>query len=135
MNSFCRNCGEKLETNVKYCAKCGAEVFSKRINIEEEKQKRIKFKRKENIFIALIISLIFFTFLLSRIKNNFFVSFLNPLFFLIAIILLVYAKIKLKKSKKIKILFDCFVSLVISFLLINILLEITCSNAINTGVK
>ena len=37
LNNYCRNCGKKLDLNEKYCTNCGAEVFEKRINIEERK--------------------------------------------------------------------------------------------------
>ena len=50
LNNYCRNCGKKLDLNEKYCTNCGAEVFEKRINIEEKKNELDSYKRKEKIY-------------------------------------------------------------------------------------
>jgi len=63
LNNYCRNCGKKLDLNEKYCTNCGAEVFEKRINIEEKKKELDIYKRKEKIYILSVIILISLYFL------------------------------------------------------------------------
>ncbi|MDD6879522.1 MAG: hypothetical protein PUD59_04780 [bacterium] len=118
MNNYCRNCGEKLENDINVCPKCNAEVFKNRINVEEKKKELYEYKNKENKYVILIIAL----FSLSCISFVFnFLSYINPLLFLCAIITLIYAKITMNKSIKIKIIFNIIIILPILYLLYSVI--------------
>lgn len=132
MNSYCRNCGEKLENDIKMCPKCGAEVFEKRINIEKKKIELDEYRKKENKYILIIITLYTLSYLLSYLNNNF-ISYITPLLSLSSTIILVYARINMNDSKKIRIMFNIFIVLIILFNLFILFTFLTCINFINRG--
>ena len=126
MNNYCRNCGEKLEKNQKVCHKCNAEVFEQRIDVEKKEKELVEFKKKEIIYITIIISIFVFVIFLHHFnfleKNNA----ISPLLILGDIILLVYARITMNRSVKIKVIFYIFTGLIILYLISMLLLFISC---------
>ena len=108
MNNYCRNCGEKLESDTKICPKCNTEVFENRINIEQRKNELEEYKKKENRYIITIFLLYALSYLSAYLgfrKEYSFISYINPLLSLGAIITLIYARITMNKSQKIRTLF------------------------------
>lgn len=136
MNNYCRNCGEKLENNAKICPKCNAEVFETRVNVEQKKNEIEEYKKKENKYIIIVIALCALSFLTPYLKSlgeyNF-ISFISPLLPLGAVITLIYARITMDKSNKIRIMFNIFMALIILYLLFIVFIFITCTNAIDRG--
>ncbi len=136
MNNYCRNCGEKLEKNAKICSKCNAEVFETRINVEQKKKEIEEYKEKENKYIIIVIALYALSYLLPylNIHGEYnFISNISPLLSLGAIITLIYARITMNKSKKIRIMFNIFMTLIILYLLFIVFIFITCAGALNRG--
>ena len=136
MNNYCRNCGEKLDNNTKICPKCNAEVFETRVNVEQKKNEIKEYKKKENKYIIIVITLYALSFLTPYLKSlgeyNF-ISFISPLLPLGAVITLIYARITMNKSKKIRIMFNIFMVLIILYLLFIVFIFITCTGALNRG--
>lgn len=130
MNNYCRNCGEKLEENVEECSKCGAKVFTNRVNIaEEEIEIQNKASLEKKYIIALvclyiapyIFGLPFFARYTQSLANV-----LSPILVVAFLVLLVYARIKLKWSKVIRIIFAIAIGLFLLRLIVFLLLFVTC---------
>lgn len=137
MNNYCRNCGEKLENNIKVCPKCNAEVFENRVNVEQRKNELEKYKKKENMYIIVIIILYASAYLSPyyfRILGVYnFISYIIPLLYLAATITLIYARITMNKSQKIRIMFNIFMILIVLYLFFIIFMFITCTGVLNKG--
>ena len=136
MNNYCRNCGEKLENITKICPKCNAEVFETRVNVEQKKNEIEEYKKKENKYIIIVITLYALSYLspyLNVLGEYNFISYISPLLSLGATITLIYARITMNKSKKIRIMFNIFMVLIILYLLFIIFIFITCTGALNRG--
>ena len=136
MNNYCRNCGEKLEENVKICPKCNTEVFETRVNTEQMRIEGEEYKKKENTYIIIVIVLYALSFL-SRFSiyliDYSIYSFIRPLLFLGATITLIYARITMNKSTKIRTMFNIFISLLIIYLVFIAIVFISCASAFNRG--
>lgn len=134
MNNYCRNCGEKLEAEVKLCPKCNTEVIENRIDIDE-KQKELKaYKEKEIGLITIIILLYSFAFFSSYFSysNGYeFILYIKPLIYLGATMTLIYARSTMHDSIKIKIIFNIFIFLTVIFFLVTLFLFMTCQEIIN----
>lgn len=128
MNNYCRNCGKPIEKNTKFCTNCGAEVFEERIDVEKEKKELEEFRNKENIYMIVVICMYVLPYLLEHFNfvSDSFSSFINPLVYLCATVILIYAKITMRNSEKIKILFYIIISLVILYIISMIFLIATC---------
>ena len=136
MNNYCRHCGEKLEKDVKTCPKCSAPVFEKRINITQKKKELEEYKKKEAKYVIAIVLLYVSSFLMihfSSVEKLKFLSSTGPLIFLVATILLIYARIVMNESRKIRVLFAIFISLIILYILFVIFIFMTCTIIINKG--
>lgn len=136
MNNYCRNCGEKLESDAKVCHKCRAEVFEKRINVEQWENELEEYKKKENKYFIIIISLYALAcslYFFNIFEEYNFISFIRPLLFLGATIFLIYARSTMNKSKKIRILFNIFIIFIILFLLFTIYIFSTCTGILKRG--
>lgn len=106
MNNYCKYCGEKLENNPSICPKCNTKLFENEINTEEEKNKLKEYKKKENKYLIIIITLYALPYLSNYLKFSEeynFISYIKPLLYLGAIITLIYARITMNKSIKIKV--------------------------------
>ena len=128
MNNYCRNCGNKLDKDAKFCSKCSAEVFDDRIDVEKKKKELEVYRKKENIFIIVVICLYVLPYFLHYLHfiSDAVVSFIGPLSYLCATVILIYARIMMHDSIKIKVLFYIIISLVIIYILFMILLFVTC---------
>ena len=146
MNNFCRNCGEKLEDNIKVCPKCGAEVFEEKIDVEQKQVELENFKKKENFYIFLIIGLFAFGYGLPIIFDSIYkatdsvelykvynaIKSICSLLSLAGIITAIYARVTMHDSTKIKVLFRIIIVLVILFLIYAIWVVILCSSAMGS---
>lgn len=129
MNNYCTNCGEKLENNTKVCPKCNAEVHKNSINVEQKKNELEEYNKKENKYVIIVITLYALSYLsycLKFLRENNFISYIRPLLSLGAIITLIYARINMNKSKKIRIMFNIFLVLTILNLLFIMFMFISC---------
>ena len=134
MNNYCRNCGAKLEPNSKICPKCNAEVFEERIDVTKKEEELHEYQKKENKYIIIVLVLFVLAYIISSFGRIYdFASFVAHLIWLIAIVILIYARITMNKSRKIKIMFNIFMALVIIYLLYIVLLFIACSSIVNKG--
>lgn len=118
MNNYCRNCGKKLENDIKVCPVCNAEVFENRINVSLKKEELIKNKQKERKYL-IAIGILFTVGLIEWFLTYFFESIffysIYPLVFLSAIIVLITAKVALPQSKIIKVLFYILIAIIILY--------------------
>lgn len=133
LNNYCRNCGKKLDLNEKYCTNCGAEVFEKRINIEEKKKELDIYKRKEKIYILsviILISLYFLSVHFNLSKKYEFISFINSLLLIVSFIIIIYARITMCDSKKIRIMFNLFLAYLIYIMVLLLILIIGLNSLI-----
>ena len=133
MNHYCRNCGERLSSGEKVCPKCEAEVFDSRIDVEEKKQEMIEEKEQEKKYIAIMIIFAVLNTIASYMgsKNQSLFSSFGPLFALVFIITLIYARIKLPQSKMIQIIFIIVLAGLIAYFVAVIYVFLTCTEAIN----
>jgi hypothetical protein len=70
MDSFCSNCGEKLNLGNKFCPKCGVPVSSKPGEIISEKTKTKSKKRNTAIFVLIcLIAVIFAAIILDQLRR------------------------------------------------------------------
>ena len=86
--------------------------------------------------ILIIISLYLIGQLLSYIKlseNNSFIDNIRPLFLLSSILTLIYARITLRKSIKIKILFWVVIGLFFAYIIYLLIIIISCGGIFNRG--
>lgn len=136
MNNYCRNCGEKLDINTKTCPKCSADVIEQKIDVQQKEAAVKEFTKKENLYLLIIISLYLIGQLLSYIKlseNNSFIDNIRPLFLLSSILTLIYARITLRKSIKIKILFWVVIGLFFAYIIYLLIIIISCGGIFNRG--
>lgn len=128
VNNYCRNCGKKINENEKVCSNCNAEVFNDRIDVEKKKNELEKYRYKEKVYVIVIICMYILPYFLIRFKlvNDSVSSFISPLLYLGATVLLIYAKIMMHDSIKIKVLFYTIISLVVLYVLSTILMFVTC---------
>ena len=136
MNNYCINCGEKLDINTKTCPKCSADVIEQKIDVQQKEAAVKEFTKKENLYLLIIISLYLIGQLLSYIKlseNNSFIDNIRPLFLLSSILTLIYARITLRKSIKIKILFWVVIGLFFAYIIYLLIIIISCGGIFNRG--
>lgn len=136
MNNYCRHCGEKLEANVTVCPKCSAEVIEARVNIEEKKKEIDEQKKKAKKYVLIMALFYALAYLIDYYKELFEGSFiynLRSLFPLMAIITLIYARVTLKQSKLIRVLFGILLTLTILYILFFLFILITCMAFMNSG--
>lgn len=70
MNNYCRNCGNKLESNAKVCSKCGFEVL--KIDSTDDVKNIVnppEYKKKENIYVIIVIALFLLSVFAPSIDN------------------------------------------------------------------
>ena len=133
LNNYCRNCGKKLDFNEKYCTNCGAEVFEKRINIEEKKNELDIYKRKEKrniLSVIILISLYFLSIHFNLSKKYEFISFINSLLIISSFIIIIYARITMNDSKKIRIMFNLFLAYLVYIMVLLLILMIGLNSLI-----
>lgn len=120
MNNYCRNCGEKLENGIKICPKCNTEVLENRVNVEVKEKEVVEYKNKENICILLTLalySLCFFVYKLSDKTDFENLTFICSLLFWAATVTLIYIRITMNDSKKIKLMFNIIVGIIVALFL------------------
>lgn len=136
MNNYCRNCGNKLEPNTKVCSKCGLEV-SKIDSTDDVKNivNTPEYKKKENIYVIIVIALFLLSVFAPSIDNllgkNSFFSSISPLFTVATMITLIFARITMHQSRKIEILFNVFMTLMLLGIFLVVVFTITCMNTMN----
>lgn len=81
MNNYCKYCGEKLENNPSICPKCNTKLFENEINTEEEKNKLKEYKKKENKYLIIIITLYALPYLSNFKYNNLTLTFYSILIY------------------------------------------------------
>lgn len=133
MNNYCRNCGIKLENNVKECPNCKTEVFETRITEKPKTKITPEQAAKERKYILTIISLFILSILTPEIGKTFyslkFLSILSWPLLLSSIILLIYARIT-TKNKTIEALFVILIASLIYIIVGTIFMMITCTTII-----
>lgn len=136
MNNYCRNCGNKLESNAKVCSKCGFEVL--KIDSTDDVKNIVntpEYKKKENIYVIIVIALFLLSVFAPSIDNllgkNSFFSSISPLFTVATMITLIFARITMHQSRKIEILFNVFMTLMLLGIFLVVVFTITCMNTMN----
>lgn len=136
MNNYCRNCGNKLDSNTKVCSKCGLEVLE--IDSTDDVKNIVntpEYKKKENIYVIIVIALFLLSVFAPSIDNllgkNSFFSSISPLFTVATMIILIFARITMRESKKIEILFNVFMTLMLLGIFLIVVFTITCMNTMN----
>ncbi|MDO4376247.1 MAG: hypothetical protein Q4C33_03630 [bacterium] len=134
MNNYCRNCGIKLENNIKECPNCKTEVFETRITESPKTETTPEQIAKEKKYILAIIILYALSVATQSIGTIYkplnFLTLLSSPFSLSSKIILIYARIT-TKNKAIKILFIIFIVTLILKLLAIILLIAACSTMVS----
>lgn len=144
MNNYCRNCGSKINNDAKICDTCGAEVFEKRVVPDDKKLELELQKKKEKKYIITIIllfvvsnltpTIISYIFMAINLEYNVLYSIvlmISPLLSLSALIMLVYARITMRGSKAIRVLFNIFIILVSLHFLFVIIIMVTCMSSLS----
>lgn len=110
MNNYCRNCGNKLESNAKVCSKCGFEVL--KIDSTDDVKNIVntpEYKKKENIYVIIVIALFLLSVFAPSIDNllgkNSFFSAVSPWLTISPLAVVIFAKFEMPDSKKIKPLY------------------------------
>lgn len=110
MNNYCRNCGNKLESNEKVCSKCGFEVL--KIDSTDDVKNIVntpEYKKKENIYVIIVIALFLLSVFAPSIDNllgkNSFFSVVSPWLTISPLAAVIFAKFEMPDSKKIKLLY------------------------------
>lgn len=131
MNNYCRNCGIKLENNIKECLNCKTEVFETRITEAPKTEITPEQTAKEEKYILTIIILYILSIITKNIglifKPLYILTMLSYPFSLCSKILLIYARIT-TKNKTIKILFIIFIISLILKILAIIFIVVACSS-------
>lgn len=110
MNNYCRNCGNKLESNAKVCSKCGFEVL--KIDSTDDVKNIVntpEYKKKENIYVIIVIALFLLSVLVPSINDllgeNSVFSAVSPWLTISFLAAVIFAKFEMPDSKKIKLLY------------------------------
>ena len=110
MNNYCRNCGNKLESNEKVCSKCGFEVL--KIDSTDDVKNIVntpEYKKKENIYVIIVIALFLLSVLVPSINDllgeNSVFSAVSPWLTISFLAAVIFAKFEMPDSKKIKLLY------------------------------
>ena len=110
MNNYCRNCGNKLESNAKVCSKCGFEVL--KIDSTDDVKNIVntpEYKKKENIYVIIVIALFLLSVFAPSIDNllgeNSIFSAVSPWLTISLLAAVIFAKFEMPDSKKIKLLY------------------------------
>lgn len=110
MNNYCRNCGNKLESNAKVCSKCGFEVL--KIDSTDDVKNIVntpEYKKKENIYVIIVIALFLLSVFAPSIDNllgkNSVFSAVSPWLTISLLAAVIFAKFEMPDSKKIKLLY------------------------------
>lgn len=110
MNNYCRNCGNKLESNAKVCSKCGFEVL--KIDSTDDVKNIVntpEYKKKENIYVIIVIALFLLSVFVPSIDNllgeNSIFSAVSPWLTISLLAAVIFAKFEMPDSKKIKLLY------------------------------
>lgn len=116
-----------LEKNSGFCPKCGCKVINYNLNNDE---KTAEYKKKEMRYIIFSLFLIVLAQIIKNIQatSEFFVylSCMWPIIYCAAIISVIFARIKMKDSKKIKIMFNIIVYGTLIWLAFLILVTVAC---------
>ncbi len=119
----CKKCGVKIEKNWEYCPNCRENLLNENIETNKETIIEKTDKDKTNSMICIFVFLI-------NIIALFTMDHYNGIFFILALISIVTGFIKYPNSKIIKVLFWLFLIGVILYVLLIIVLLITCLNMI-----
>ena len=110
MNNYCRNCGNKLESNAKVCSKCGFEVL--KIDSTDDVKNIVntpEYKKKENIYVIIVIFLFLLSVFVPSIDDllgeNSIFSAVSPWLTISPLAVVIFAKFEMPDSKKIKLLY------------------------------
>ena len=110
MNNYCRNCGNKLESNEKVCSKCGFEVL--KIDSTDDVKNIVntpEYKKKENIYVIIVIALFLLSVFVPSINyllgENSVFSAVSPWLTISPLAVVIFAKFEMPDSKKIKLLY------------------------------
>lgn len=110
MNNYCRNYGNKLESNAKVCSKCGFEVL--KIDSTDDVKNIVntpEYKKKENIYVIIVIALFLLSVFVPSIDNllgeNSIFSAVSPWLTISLLAAVIFAKFEMSDSKKIKLLY------------------------------
>lgn len=127
MNNYCRNCGHKLDNDSKFCTNCGTEVLEKRVDDVKEKNAEYNSYKKLEKKYLIILGILF-----ALPKVLFFAnaSVLSPLCSIAFYITLIYARIKVKESKIIKVIFIIEMILLALGIIASIAILIFCANTL-----
>ncbi len=137
MDNFCKNCGAKLDDGIMYCPQCGLQIYDNGTLVKNNtnQSESIENKKKENKYIITIIALyaigIILMFLPFTGKFGFAFT-IYPFFFLTAFIMTIYAKVKIRGSKKIKLIFNFSIGMLVVAIVCIILIFITCNSMIQS---
>lgn len=118
MGKYCRNCGKKLEQDVMRCPDCNVDVIDKRINVEERKNILAEYREKENKYLFLMINLLLLYFILYFLdvgSLEVIINFVKSLLFFVIVVLFAYVGITMGNSERIKTFFVVFISILIYF--------------------
>lgn len=110
MNNYCRNYGNKLESNAKVCSKCGFEVL--KIDSTDDVKNIVntpEYKKKENIYVIIVIALFLLSVFVPSIDDllgeNSIFSAVSPWLTISPLAVVIFAKFEMPDSKKIKLLY------------------------------
>ena len=94
-----------------------------------------EYKKKENIYVIIVIALFLLSVFAPSIDNllgkNSFFSSITPLFTVATMITLIFARITMHQSRKIEILFNVFMTLMLLGIFLVVVFTITCMNTMN----
>ena len=94
-----------------------------------------EYKKKENIYVIIVIALFLLSVFAPSIDNllgkNSFFSSISPLFIVATMITLIFARITMHQSRKIEILFNVFMTLMLLGIFLVVVFTITCMNTMN----
>ena len=133
MNNYCSNCGQKIDSNETICPNCNAEIPAGTIDTYKDKMDLSELRYKEDKYIKMVLSL----YVLSRIVGGMsyiikidYISLLGPIISFAAYIMLIYARITVRESKKIRIMFLIFIILFIIKIIAFVIIIISCINTL-----
>ena len=94
-----------------------------------------EYKKKENIYVIIVIALFLLSVFVPSIDNllgeNSIFSSISPLFTVATMITLIFARITMHQSRKIEILFNVFMTLMLLGIFLVVVFTITCMNTMN----
>lgn len=132
---YCPNCRNIVDESWEFCPICGKNVDKfEKIMIEENYIPSKKEKKIVLVFLGCLLTTIvlnFITFLVSMYNENmYFISYLKPILYLIALTSIIYGRIKYPKNNTIKTIITVSLILISLYLLWKIIFIIVCGIAI-----